>query len=209
MTSPGGNRNPALNKMQYPKAKAIADKIVAKLEPHCEKIHIAGSVRRMKPDCGDIEIVCEPKRIKLHNLFGPNITHTSIKGDWSPLVNSLGSKIKGEPTGKYIQIKLPEGINLDLFMPETEDYYRMLAIRTGSADYSAKVLAAAWVRLGWCGSDAGLRRQSDCFKKELAGGKHSWHCVNLHGEVPPEWESELHFFEWLNINYLEPKFRNL
>ena len=43
--------------MEYNKALEIAEKTKAQLAPYCERIEIAGSIRRKKPDVGDIEIV--------------------------------------------------------------------------------------------------------------------------------------------------------
>lgn len=46
--------------MELSKAKQIAEKIVAEMEPNCTKILIAGSIRRDVPRVKDIEIVCIP-----------------------------------------------------------------------------------------------------------------------------------------------------
>ena len=73
--------------------------------------------------------------------------------------------------GKYMQIKLRENIILDLFMPDDFDYYRQYAIRTGSADYAAKIIATGWKKKGWCGSDKGLRKISDCVETKTPDGK--------------------------------------
>ncbi|MDX2138587.1 MAG: hypothetical protein SF123_10875, partial [Chloroflexota bacterium] len=46
--------------MNYADAKALADCVVNLLAPHCQRIDIAGSIRRKMSDIGDIDIVCEP-----------------------------------------------------------------------------------------------------------------------------------------------------
>ena len=38
-------------------ARAIADDVMVRLAPHCHRIQIAGSIRRLKPIVKDIEIV--------------------------------------------------------------------------------------------------------------------------------------------------------
>jgi DNA polymerase/3'-5' exonuclease PolX len=42
-------------------ARRFAEEICKILEPACERIEIAGSIRRMSATVGDIEIVCQPK----------------------------------------------------------------------------------------------------------------------------------------------------
>lgn len=42
-------------------AQKRAEKIVTWLAPYCERIQIAGSIRRERPLCNDIDIVCIPK----------------------------------------------------------------------------------------------------------------------------------------------------
>ncbi|MBU2597552.1 MAG: hypothetical protein KJ757_08345 [Planctomycetes bacterium] len=49
--------------MELQKAKAIAEELKSLLEPACERITIAGSIRRQKPDVGDIELLCIPKYV--------------------------------------------------------------------------------------------------------------------------------------------------
>ena len=42
-------------------AAALARSLVTFLEPYCDRIEVAGSVRRQKADVGDIELVLVPK----------------------------------------------------------------------------------------------------------------------------------------------------
>ena len=104
---------------------------------------------------------------------------------------------------------MPQDINLDLFIPDDFDYYRQYAIRTGSDDYAAKVIATGWKKKGWCGSDKGLRKISDCIETKTPDGKSKWKCVKANAELPPVWQSEEQFFEWLGIKYLPPNRRNI
>lgn len=125
----------------YNEAKAIADKIVSLLSPHCERIQVAGSIRRESAIIGDIEIVCIPKPYQV-GLFE----------DWIAKEVNHWHKVKGEleyGKCKYTQRILPEGIKLDLFFAERGNWGLILAIRTGSAEYSHKVLARSWVARGY------------------------------------------------------------
>lgn len=190
--------------MELTKALPIANKIVALLKPYCDKIDIAGSCRREKSEVGDLEVCAVPKMVvsKSDSLFGGD-GKMLVSPEFAKIANGLGKVIKGKPDGRYMQIELPQGINLDLFMPEPNDYYRIFAIRTGSADYSFKVIANGWKKLGWCGSDMGFRKISDC---ERIGDK--WKCVNPNAELAPVWVSEKDFFNWLGVEYLHPKNRS-
>lgn len=189
--------------MNYQQARQIAISICEKLQPDTSKINIAGSVRRGKPEVKDIEIICLPNKIST-DLFGGG-TFTTCNG-FAISVMELGRVIKGKPDGRYMQIALPEGVNLDLFMPEDYDYYRQYAIRTGSADYSAKVIAGAWKAKGWCGTSEGLRLMAQCNRKDLPEGKTLW-TPTANATRPPVWESEEEFFAWLGIPYLKPSQR--
>ena len=182
----------------------IAKEVFDVLKPYCDRIHIAGSIRREKDFVGDIEIVCQPRvEILKDELWDEgiirNLEFCNIVDGWQ--------KVKGDSEGKYTQRILPiSNMKLDLFMPDDFDYYRQLAIRTGSSDYSFKVIANGWKNKGWCGSDKGLRLQSDCVKKGNPPNDR-WVCINPEAEKPPHWMSEEEFFEWIRVKWIHPKER--
>jgi DNA polymerase/3'-5' exonuclease PolX len=124
--------------MDYLSALKIAQKYKSLLAPHCERIEIAGSIRRKKQIVGDIEIVCIPSPYEI-GLFESGI---------AKVVNGL-TKIKGELPCKYTQRLLPEDIKLDLFFAEKGNWGLIYAIRTGSAEYSHEVLASTWSKKGY------------------------------------------------------------
>ena len=192
--------------MELQRALLIAEEIERNLSPYCEKINIAGSCRRGDRSLvKDIEIVCLPKAHLFKPLFGEDIVRGRSK-QFIEIAKELGEVVKGSPLdGKYVHVNLKQGIMLDLFMPESRDYYRQYAIRTGSADYSFKVLAAGWRRKGWCGTPDGLRRVRDC--KEVK--KSVWKCINPQAELPPVWQSEHEFFDWIGVRWIKPSLRNV
>ena len=157
-------------------AKNIADKIVKQLKPHCKRIEIAGSIRREKPNPKDIEIVAIPKPYSI-GLFEYGIA--TVVNKWQ--------KIKGELPCKYTQRLLPEGIKLDLFFAQPENWGLIFAIRTGSADYSHKVLASTWSKLGYKSVNGMLTKDDQ--------------------DVPIYEEIDL--FKMLGLDYIEPKLREL
>lgn len=196
--------------MQIDKAYVVAMELMALLEPHCLRVDIAGSVRRRKQDVKDIELVCLPKiSEKVTPGLFENTTTMVVDSQFIETVNQFGIILKGNPaSGKYVQIYITDHqINLDLFIPSSVDYYRQLAIRTGPAEYSYAVIATAWKRKGWCGSDQGLRLMADCQERKDCSGKSTWTCVNPEAETPPVWQSEKEFYEWLNIPWQEPIYR--
>lgn len=194
-------------------ALQIAEKVKAILSPHCQVINIAGSIRREKPEVKDIEIVCVAKTVKVGalDLFGNDDRKTVVSPDFSKSVNELGKIIKGKPDGRMMQIVLPEKIVLDLFMPMPYDYWRQFAIRTGAAEYSHKVIATGWLKMGWCGTSQGLRVQSECDGVKNTEGKTVWTIKDsvTRPTLPPVWASEAEFFDWLGAQYLHPKMRTV
>jgi DNA polymerase/3'-5' exonuclease PolX len=194
--------------MKLQEIQPIAETIFDKLKPHCEEgfIHIAGGIRRKKPDCHDIELVLYPKKIKIaEDMFGKESRMIPIAG-FVEAINKM-QRLSGDAYGRYTKRLYQYGsefdvVKVDIFMPQKEDYYRQYVVRTGSADYSTNVIAKAWVALGWRGTDDGLRRETECVKNN---GK--WVCVSINPLLPPEWDSEKSFFKWLKIPYLEPEKR--
>ncbi len=123
--------------MEYKQAFEIAARLVEHLQPYCERVEIAGSVRRKRPEVKDIEIVALPCLQIGTNLFGEAVqTYDLIDG-----ATGLGRFIKNGP--KYKQIYLPEGVMLDLFcvIPPAQWGY-LFAIRTGPAAFSKRLVTA-------------------------------------------------------------------
>lgn len=192
--------------MELLKAREIAVALCYRLQPFCNQIRIAGSIRRHKVEVKDIEICATPLFVEhtQETLFDKGETTLVIHPEFISVANTLGKIIKGKPTGRYMQIELPEGVNLDLFIPEETDYFRQFCIRTGSADWVTKNVAGGWKKRGWCGSDKGLRKQSDCIEMKTADGKSKWTCVNKNAELPPNWASEEDFLKWLSVKWVAP-----
>jgi DNA polymerase/3'-5' exonuclease PolX len=162
--------------MKLDQATAIAERIKAQLAPHCDRIEIAGSIRRRKNEVGDIEIVAIPKPYDV-GLFASGI---------APIVTTW-PKVRGELPCKYTQRQLPDGIALDLFFATAENWGLIYAIRTGSADYSHRVLACGWVRNGYKSAKGMLTRNGV--------------------PVPVPEESDL--FRLAGVPWVEPKARSL
>ena len=124
--------------MIYEQALEIAEKVKARLAPHCDRIEIAGSIRRKKPFVKEIEIVAIPKPYDI-GLFESGIA--TVVNQWP--------KVRGELPCKYTQRILPEGIKLDLFFAERDNWGIIFVMRTGSANYSYLELALRWSYMGY------------------------------------------------------------
>jgi len=123
--------------MNLSQAEAIALKYKYSLTPYCDRIEIAGSIRRQRKEVHDIELVCIPKNIMIQDsLFGESPVRDPA------FINSVNSfnQIKGNGEGKYAQIILDEGINLDLFITTPEQWGLIFMIRTGSAQFSKRMV---------------------------------------------------------------------
>lgn len=175
--------------MKLEHAKAIAEELVKQLAPHCERIQIAGSIRREKPEVKDIEIVAIPKPYEI-GLFESGVA--TVVNRWQ--------KVKGELPCKYTQriithsslanTRLFEGhIKLDLFFATPKNWGLILAIRTGSAEYSHQVLAMGWVRKGYESIEGNLFHKASRWERSI-----------------PE---EKDLFDLIGIDWVEPKLRNL
>ncbi len=128
--------------MKHDVALKVAEALVEHLRPVCTRIEIAGSIRRLKPEVKDIEIVCipdltiTPKRAPLE--FGKPIP-PSYKTELDQLIAQMGDDVSLDLNGdrmKKLFLRYA-GIKCDLFinLPPAE-WGVQLAIRTGSADFS-------------------------------------------------------------------------
>lgn len=145
-------------------ARAVASEMIEALRPYCERIAVAGSIRRGRDWVNDIEIVAIPKSTVKQpdkDLFGEPLGKPKVVRDpgFIMVVDSLAEVIvKGNPqTGRYIQFVTTDGTKVDLFTatPKTWGYIQL--IRTGSADFS-RAVALRWSQLGYNGVDGALTR---------------------------------------------------
>lgn len=117
-------------KFTWSDAFGIADPITGELEEICEKVSLAGSLRRFRTEVGDIEIVVEPLYDK--DLYGNQLT-TGVIDRYD--FRKFGKVVKDGP--RYKKIELPQGISLDLFIVRPPAMWPVImAIRTGPAEFS-------------------------------------------------------------------------
>ena len=126
--------------MEYAEALLLAERARAFLAPACDRVEIAGSIRRKKQtDIKDLEIVAIPSPLE---EFGAE--NALDKLVWDSLLNggpvSFGEPSKDgkkSPTGpRYYRLKF-NGVKLDLFsVLKPAQWGAVFAIRTGDKDFS-------------------------------------------------------------------------
>mgnify|MGYP001587513803 CR=1 FL=1 len=134
--------------------RVLASELADALRQSCERIEVAGSVRRQKPECGDIEVVAIPRFTSRPDLYGEGTRNNEL---WQ-VVDGLGvaySK-RGE---KYRQFAW-RGVQIDLFTAARHNWGWILLVRTGSADFSRR-MAVALNAHGYTSRDGVVRRRDD------------------------------------------------
>ena len=173
--------------MELTKAMAIAEELKSLLEPACQRVVIAGSIRRQKLEVGDIELLVIPKHGGLVgevDLLDQEIIDLMRRGVLGYRLNKLGSRVYG-PKNK-LMMHIPSGIGLDIFSTTEECWTVALVVRTGSAETNKRIAMAA-IRKGW--------------HLQAYGAGFS----TPQGDVACKSEREV--FESVGLRYLEPRDR--
>ncbi|HXI16215.1 MAG TPA: hypothetical protein VNM48_07575 [Chloroflexota bacterium] len=152
-------------------AEAIAQELVGRLALACSRLEIAGSIRRRRPDVGDIELVAVPRRDApvITDLFGtrhdgPPVNlldalclELLIKNELRDRPDKNGRPAFGE---RYKRLSY-KGVGLDLFSVfEPAQFGVIYTIRTGSAEFSQRLvtprLMGGWLPVGMSVKDGAL-----------------------------------------------------
>ena len=132
-------------------ATEIAEELVRALGPGCERIEVAGSIRRRMPDVGDIELVAVPRlHAETHRegLFEERSTEVdelqvaldALLADGTLMAHPFDPK-RGPRYSKLVHVA--SGIQVDLFSARPETFGLILAIRTGPPAYSRWLVTEA------------------------------------------------------------------
>lgn len=133
----------------------VARRIRDALAPACERACVAGSLRRRARAVSDIEIVCEPRRDE--DLFGAPSGECQLAAllDRLRAAGSIRWRIETHPAPKdwraarrmWAAVVLPEEIPLDVFaVRPPAQWGAILAIRTGPAEYSRRLVTSCRTR---------------------------------------------------------------
>jgi len=106
--------------MKLEDARSIANNFVSEIKEFCEKVEIAGSIRRQKLEVNDIDIVLIPK-LKEH------------------LIQKIRNISKVEVQGKKLIRIEYSGIQIDIYFATKETWGILLLVRTGSKEHNIKL----------------------------------------------------------------------
>jgi len=118
-------QTPILNNLKLSEAQGIAHQVKSTVASHCERIEVAGSIRRQKPKVHDIDFVVV----------------TRSDAEWLKINEEL-KRLKAKPScqgSAVIRALLPcqNGLfQVDFYRAQTSTYGINLLIRTGSADHN-------------------------------------------------------------------------
>lgn len=144
--------------MKLNEAQAVANELVEYLRPGCERIEIAGSVRRSKPEPKDIEVVVIAKWqvIEHRDLLGDvyatdrvNLLDDALEhcmDEYGPWDFDTETPRNGQ---KYKRLRhRTRGVCCDLFITAPEAWGTIFTIRTGPGAFSQALVTLAQKR-GW------------------------------------------------------------
>jgi len=129
-------------------AERIAGEIVKVLEPACERIEVAGSIRRRKAEPKDIEIVFIPRMeerpVSLFDTEPAPMTDRMLElmMECGLLQRDRSVKRWGP---KYKRLVHPaSGMVVELFAATAENWGLILALRTGPGDFNKVLVSKPW-----------------------------------------------------------------
>jgi DNA polymerase/3'-5' exonuclease PolX len=127
--------------MELEEAKVIAGKLKARLEPACERIEIAGSIRRRRPLVRDIELLCIPRFVDGVDILDREIASLVARGVLRYRPNKFGSRVYG-PKNKFM-VYIPASIGVDIFSTDFECWAVSLVVRTGGRTTNRRIATTA------------------------------------------------------------------
>jgi DNA polymerase/3'-5' exonuclease PolX len=198
---------PTLDFSRFPaeKAKLVAGEIVDSLGDVCERIEIAGSLRRCKPFVKDIEIVYVPKferrradlfKDTLENLADKRIATLIDLGLLERRQNVNGHEAWGAKN--KLARHVASGIGVDLFSTTEDNFFNYLVCRTGGAKNNIRICRAA-ISKGWKWMPYG-----EGFIQSVEQAIQVGNPIREGNRRIRPCNSEREVFEFVDLTYLEP-----
>lgn len=122
----------------------LAEGIATELSPYCERVAIAGSIRRRRPFVNDIDLVVLPKPHQTAALKDRCKRHAR------PVIDGPWNCIYALKSGFQLDIFIAEAQRKDLFQTLPTNFGTLLLCRTGSKEHNiylverAKSLGLRW-----------------------------------------------------------------
>ncbi len=141
-------------------AQPIANRLVERLSPSCQRIEVAGSIRRGRPTVGDMEILCVPLATTNADMFGvPYGTLSQLDEAIEKLMaSSSWSWDRHQPRQGQKWKRLlyePHDLVCDLFVTTLRAWATTLMVRTGPGPFSQHLMSTA-LRMGYHFADGFL-----------------------------------------------------
>ena len=185
--------------IEKPKFKRSQAWTVAKLacdflRPFTERLIVAGSLRRRKPEVGDVEILYIPKfSTEPEGLFDTRSVNTVDRkleemlqvGTICKRLTVRGSETWGDKN--KLAVHAASGIPVDFFAATEASWFNYLVCRTGGAENNKRIATAAQAK-GWMWNPYGPG-----FSRVSGLGKETF---TVH--------SERDVFDFVGLPYLEP-----
>ena len=118
--------------MKLERAQKIATEVIKQLSPYCQRIEVAGSIRRRKAIVHDIDLVLIPSDA------------WNLEGEVLALARPFQPKMSGEKLKRFDF----NGAQVDLYYADEKTWATLLLIRTGSKENNIRLCSRA-KELGW------------------------------------------------------------
>jgi len=121
-------------------AEAVANSLVILLKPACERILVAGSIRRRQPYVSDVELLAIPK-FDGEDVLDRELRNMVLLGILALRLSKLGRRTYG-PKNK-LMVHVESGIGIDIFATTEECWPVALVVRTGGKQTNIRISMAA------------------------------------------------------------------
>lgn len=187
-------------KLDLKTAERLAQQWLSRIQDYCNRVEIAGSIRRRTAIVGDIDIVCMPKRVPMTDLLGRdlgerNLAHEELQRIVRKYENtregqSLTWERGGDAPGKLCTIIVEDSLlkyAVDFYFATPEKWGATLLTRTGPQSHNI-----------WLAERA----------KELGGDWSSAAGILIPGKGARIGDEEALIYSAIGMPYVEPKERH-
>jgi DNA polymerase (family 10) len=167
------------NPIPLAKARRYAEQIATALQPFCTRLEIAGSIRRERPYCGDVDIVAEPRdeaALRARIVDGKEVIQNGPQNIHVRLTNGL-----------EVQVFLAHPESKDMFDTKPSNWGSLLLLRTGSKEHNIFLTKTA---------------RANCAKWEVYNG------IIRDGKVIAS-ATEQEIFDALHLKFVPPQKREI